>query len=373
MASACGKLLMHQLNFEYFQKSNKLKDMEKELRTGAKHLGQEAQYQIRKIIVRMLKSGETGKQIAKLLDVSEGHVSGVKKAYETNGIAGIKPGKRGRRQGEKRTLTLEQEREVQKIIVDKTPEQLKFRECMWSRSNIRDLIKQKYKIDMPLSSLGYYLARWGFSVQRPRKRAYKQDAQKVQNWVEEEFPGIAARAKEEGGEIFFGDETGLQNQATYQRGYAPIGKTPVVRTEAKHIKINMLSAISNRGKLRFVLYRDNMNADKLIDFMRRLVHDSKKKVFFVLDNLRVHHSKKVAAWLEKHKDEIEIFFLPPYAPEYNPDELLNSDLKRGISKRPSPRSDKELGHNVRSHLKTVQMRPDKIKGFFGSDSTCYAA
>ena len=116
-----------------------------------------------------------------------------------------------------------------------------------------------------------------------------------------------------------------------------------------------------------------MNADKLIDFMRRLVHDSKKKVFLILDNLRVHHAKKVTAWLEMHKEQIEVFYLPPYSPEYNPDELLNSDLKRGISKRPSPRSDKELEHNVRSHLKSVQLRPCKIKGFFGSKTTCYAA
>lgn len=334
--------------------------MEDELKTDAKHSSQNEQYQIRKSIVRLLKAWKTGKEIAKLLDVSEGHVSGVKKAYNAGGIAAIKPQRRGRRQGDKRLLTPEQEREIQEIIVDKTPEQLRFKECMWSRSNIRSLIFQKYKIDMPLSTLGYYLERWGLSVQRPTKRAYKQDEEKVKNWVETEFPGISGRAKAENAEIFFGDETGLQNQATCLRGYAPIGQTPVVRTEAKHIKINMLSAISNRGKLRFVLYKDNMNSDKLISFMRRLVHESKKKVFLILDNLRVHHSKRVRAWLEKHKHEIEVFFLPPYAPEYNPDELLNSDLKRGISKRPSPRSEKELEHNVRSHLKIVQLRPDKI-------------
>jgi transposase len=135
----------------------------------------------------------------------------------------------------------------------------------------------------------------------------------------------------------------------------------------------MMSAVSNRGKLRFMLYRDNMCSDKMIDFLRRLVHDSVKKVFLIWDNLRVHNSKKVSAWLEKHKAEIEVFFLPPYAPEYNPDELLNSDIKRGIGKRPSPRSDKELEHNVRSHMKSVQLRPDKIKGFFGSKTTSYAA
>lgn len=347
--------------------------MNKELKTNAKHLSQDEQYQIRKSIVRLLKAGKTGKEIAELLDVSEGHVSGVKKAYNEGGIEAIKPKTRGRRVGDKRTLTPEQEKEIQRIIVDKTPEQLRFKECMWTRSNIRDLIKQKYRIEMPLSTLGYYLERWGFSVQRPTKRAYKQDEEQVKSWVEMEFPGITERAKAENAEIFFGDECGIQNTANYLRGYAPIGKTPVVQTEAKKMKINMLSAISNRGKLRFMLYKDNMNADKLIDFMRRLVYDSIKKVFLILDNLRVHHAKKVTAWLEKHKEEIEVFYLPPYAPEYNPDELLNSDIKRGIGKRSSPRSEKELEHNVRSHLKGVQLRPDKIKGFFGSKTTAYAA
>ena len=347
--------------------------MENELRTEAVRLSPEEQYQIRKNIIRLSRKGMENEKIAEILDVSLRHVQNTKKQYEDGGIEAIKPKQRGRRQGEKRTLTPAQESEIQTIIVDKTPEQLRFKECMWSRKNISELIRQKYGIAIPESTLGVYLARWGFSVQRPTKRAYKQDEEKVKSWVESEFPGISERAKTENAEIYFGDETGLQNQSTCLRGYAPIGKTPVVNTEAKHIKINMLSAISNRGKLRFMLYKDNMNADKLIDFMRRLVHDSKKKVFLILDNLRVHHSRNVRAWLLEHRDEIEVFYLPPYAPQYNPDELLNSDLKRSISKRPSPRSDKELEHNVRSHLKTVQLRPDKIRGFFGSSTTCYAA
>jgi len=347
--------------------------MEQELRTNAVRLSPDEQYQIRKSIVRLCKQGKTNEEVATTLDVSERHVRNVKKLYAEQGIAGIKPKKRGRRKGEKRTLTPEQEWEIKIAIVDHHPEQLKLPGCMWTRENIRDLIKQKYKIDMPLSTLGYYLERWGFSVQRPAKRAYKQDEEKVADWVEQEFPGIKERAKTEDAEIFWGDECGIQNTANYAKGYAPIGKTPIVMVESQKIKTNMLSAISNRGKLRFMIYKDNMNSDKLIDFMRRLVCESKKKVFLILDNLRAHHSKKVRAWLEKHKHEIEVFYLPPYAPEYNPDELLNGDLKRGISKRSMPRSAEELEHNVRSHLKSVQLRPDKIKSFFQAPSTIYAA
>jgi transposase len=347
--------------------------MENELKTNAKKLSPVEQYQIRKSIIRVYKQGKKSKEIAEILDVSLRHVQSVIKMYKDGGIAAINLHMRGRRTGGNRTLTPEQEREIQKIIVDKTPDQLRFKECMWTRNNIRDFINQQYKVELPLSTLGYYLARWGFSVQRPVKRAYQQDKTKVNQWVESEFPGISIRAETENAEIYFGDETGVQNTSNYAKGYAPIGKTPVVRTEAKRFKINMMSAVSNRGKLRFVLYKDNMNADKMIDFMRRLIRDSEKKIFLILDNLRVHHAKKVTEWLEKHKDEIEVFYLPPYAPEYNPDELLNSDLKRGIGKRPSPRSEDELESNVRSHLKSVQLRPEKIKGFFKSITTTYAA
>jgi transposase len=346
--------------------------MDNELKTNALKATTEEQYQIRKTIVRLLRDGKSGREIAKLLDVSEGHVSNVKKAYEKDGIAGIKIKARGRRKGAKRTLTPEQEREIRGLLIDRNPEQLKIPGCMWTRENVRDLIRRKYKIEMPLSTLGYYLQRWGFSVQRPKKQAYKQDEKQVENWLNVEFPGISERAKAENAEIFFGDETGIQNTANYARGYAPIGQTPVVRIESQKIKLNMLSAISNRGKLRFLIYKDNMNSDKLIDFMRRLINDTKKKVFLVLDNLRAHRSKKVKEWLEKHNDEIEVFYLPPYAPEYNPDELLNSDLKRNIGKRPMPRSEKALEHNVRSHMKSLQLRPDKIRSFFRAKTTTYA-
>ena len=347
--------------------------MENELRTNAKSLSQAEQYQLRKSIIRMLKRGIAPNEVAAVLGVSRSHVYATKKTYDEKGIEGIKPGKRGRREGAKRRLTPEQEREIRDIIVDRFPEQLRLPGCMWTRENIRDLIKQKYKIDMPLSTLGYYLERWGFSVQRPKKRAYKQDEKKVAEWVEQEFPCIRQRAKAENAEIYWGDETGVQNTANYLRGYAPIGCTPTALVDSKRIRINMLSAISNTGKLRFVLYKENMNADKLIDFMRRLVKDTPRKVFLILDNLRVHHSKKVARWLKKHEAEIEVFFLPPYAPEYNPDELLNSDLKRGLSKRSMPRTAKELEHNVRSHLKSVQLNPKKIKAFFHAPKTRYAA
>lgn len=347
--------------------------MEKELKTEAQKQSGEVQFEIRKSIIRLYKQGKTNGEIAEILDVSERHIRAVKQKYSEGGIAALKLKKRGRTTGEKRILSSEQEKEIQRIIVDKTPEQLKLKDCLWNRANICELIKQKYGIEMKKSTLGYYLQRWGFSVQRPVKHAYQQDEKKIDKWLNEEFPGITKRAEDEDAEIYFGDETNIQNTCNYMRGYAPKGKTPIVRTEAQKFKVNMLSAVSKRGKLRFMLYDDNMNSEKLIDFMRRLVHDSPKKVFLILDNLRVHHSKKVQEWLSEHKNEIEIFFLPPYAPEYNPDELLNSNLKRAVGKKPSPHSKGELEHNVRSHLKSLQLKTYIISALFNSHYTRYAA
>lgn len=347
--------------------------MEKELRCNAVKMSPESQYEIRKSIIRLWKNGRKDDEIAEILDVSERHVRSVKKQYSEGGIKAIRPKKRGRSVGDKRILTPEQEKEIQNLIIENDPMQLKFKECMWNRKNIAELIYQKYKIKIKPSTLGYYLQRWGFSVQRPVKRAYKQDEKQIDNWLNKEFPGITKRAEAENAEIFFGDETNIQNTCSYLKGYAPKGKTPVVRTETQKFKVNMLSAVSKRGKLRFVLYKDNMNSDKLIDFMRRLVHDSNKKVFLILDNLRVHHSKKVQEWVEKHKEKIEIFFLPPYAPEYNPDELVNSDLKRSVGSKTSPRSEDELEKNVRFHMRSLQRNPKKTMSFFHKDSTKYAA
>jgi len=161
-------------------------------------------------------------------------------------------------------------------------------------------------------------------------KAYEQSPAKVSKWLSEEYPVIKEQAKKEDAEIFWGDETGIRNDAQHERGYAPKGKTPVVRLNAKREKTNMISAINNQGKVRFHIYDSNMNADILIDFMKRLIKSAGRKVYLALDNLRVHHAKVVKAWLEENKHRIEVFYLPAYSPELNPDEYLNCDLKAGV-------------------------------------------
>ena len=344
-----------------------------ELKANARKLSPNEQFQIRKSIIRMLKKGYKPEATADALGVSRSLVYATKKSYDEGGMDSIKPRKRGRKTGEKRKLTPEQEKTIRLAIIDNNPEQLKLECCLWTRKAIHDYMKRDFGIDMPLSTLGYYLERWGFSVQRPVKRAAKQDPEKIAKWLEEEYPAIEGKAREEDCEIYWGDETALQNTANYVKGYAPIGNAPVLEMESRKMKLNMLSAISNRGKLRFTITEASVNSDILIDFMGRLAKDSDRKVLLILDNLRVHHSKKVTAWLAKHKSEIEVFFLPPYAPEYNSDEYLNGDMKRAMEKRPMPKSEKDLSKGARSFLKRRQLNPEKVQSYFKTKHTKYAA
>jgi len=226
-----------------------------------------------------------------------------------------------------RRLTAEQESGVQKLILEKTPDQIKMPYALWSRTAVMELIEQRFKIKLPVRTVGTYLARWGFAAQVPIKKAYEQRPLEVKAWLDDSYPVIAERAKAEGAEIHWGDETGLRSNDVRGRSFASKGKTPVVRVNSKRESVGLISTVTNQGKVRWMVLNGALDSDQLIVFLKRLVKDARHKVFLVLDNLRVHHAKLVKAWLAKHQDEIEVFYLPSYSPELNPDEMLNADLK----------------------------------------------
>lgn len=168
----------------------------------------------------------------------------------------------------------------------------------------------------------------------------------------------------ENSEIFWADETGVDNCETMERGYAPKGQPPVLPVETKRERVNMISAISRQGSLRYMIYQDSMDQQKLIGFMRRLIANRKRKVFLIMDNLRVHHGKLVHTWLECHKSQIEVFYLPPYSPECNPDEYLNHGLKRSVHSGHLPFTAEEIIHKMRSYLQGLQRNPFRVVNFF---------
>jgi len=339
----------------------------------ARTLTQEAQEALRKQIVRLRKAGRLNKEIADIVGVSEAHSSRVWSRYQKDGACAVAKGKRGRRHGEQRTLTAEQEADIKRLLIDKAPSQLKLSFALWTREAVQLLIQQQCDFAMPIRTVGEYLKRWGFTPQKPAKWAKEQSTPAVAKWLTKDYPAIAKRAKQEKAEIYWGDETGIQTGANVEKGYSPKGKTPVLRQTAQKHRINMISAISNQGKMRFMFYRDNMNSKRLITFLRRLTKDVGRKVYLILDNLRVHHSELVRKWLEKHKDKIEVFYLPSYSPELNPDEYLNNSLKGRVHSGERAKNKEQLESKARKHMRHLQNRPSKVKKFFEHRCAAYAA
>lgn len=328
-------------------------------------------FTIRKQVVRLKQMALPGERIEEMTGVSQSAVSRIWSSYQKGGVKALRPQKSGRKTGTCMLLSDEQQQELKRSIIDKTPEQYKMSFMLWTREAISRLARLKFGVRLSLRSVTNYMKRWGFTCQRPTKKAYFVDNVKVDCFMKEEYPAIAKRAKEEDAEIYWGDETGIDNQTHYQRGYAPKGKTPTVRVEVKRERVNMMSAITNKGKIRFMMYEDNMNQDKLIGFLRRMADDVPCKVFLILDNLRVHHGKKVREWLEKHKERIEVFYLPAYSPELNPDEYFNHSLKKSVHSGMEPRTKKQIHHKAQSYVRRLQHHPDRVKAFFRHPKLTY--
>lgn len=339
----------------------------------ARKLSTDAQQQLRYQVIRLRKQGRTHKEISAITGVNRSTCSTWWSRYQSEGKKALKIQKRGRPRGSCRKLDQQQEIEVQKSICDKCPDQLKLPFALWTRIAVRQLIKQLWGIDVPVRTIGDYLKRWNFTPQKPLKRAYEQNPKAVQKWLNEEYPQIQQKANKEDAEIHWGDETGLCNDSYHGRSYAPRGKTPAISLSAKCKRVNLMSTITNQGKVRFMIYKDRMNADTFIKFMKRLIKDADRKIFLILDNLKVHHSYKARDWLQEHTDQIEVFFLPSYSPELNPDEYLNCDLKAGVHSGPPARTREQLKYKALSHLRKLQKMPKRIMKYFKHPKIAYAS
>lgn len=338
----------------------------------SRKLSKDVQYELRYRCIKMLQRGKKQKEVVEALEVSRASVVRWWRSYKNEGLKGLQLKKRGRSQGEKRRLTPDQEKGIQKMIIDKSPNQLKLPFALWTRKAVQEAILQHHEVKLPIRTVGEYLSRWGFTPQKPIKRAYEQQPERIKKWLDEEYPEIARRAKKEKAEILWGDETGLSSEDNRGRGYSPRGRTPIVYSPGARFSTSMVSAITNEGLLRFMVYQGGLKAGTFINFLRRLIKDTERKIFLIVDNLRVHHAIKVGDWLETHKENIEIFFLPPYSPEQNPDEYLNHDVKTHVRQLPAPRSGSELINSLRSYMRHLQWETTKIIRFFNNEPVCYA-
>ena len=305
--------------------------------TDARRHSNEGLKALREQGLRLLDEGKKVKEIAAFLGVAGSTVRKWRKNARENGAdMAIEGGARGRRLGDKRLLTKVQEKQLRNWITDKTPQQLKLEFALWTRRAVKDLVYQEFGVELSLTAVGRYLKRFGMTSQRPMIRAYEQDPQKVQAWLDEEYPEIKRRSQEEGAIIYWADETAVKPDSNWVKGYAPKGETPILqRNDGRWKSTTMVSAVSNQGLLRFRLQNKAMNAELFIEFLEGLIQDEKRKVFLIVDNLSVHKSKTVRDWVSAHRDRIELFFLPPYSPELNPDEYVNRALKTKIRMTPA--------------------------------------
>ena len=273
---------------------------------------------LRKTAIRMIKQGIKKKDVVRQLGVNKNTITNWWGSYQQQGIKSYHYSKPGVKSEAKKLLTEEQERAIQKMIVDTMPDQLKLDFALWTRKAVKELVEREFGVVLAITTMGDYLRKWGFTPQKLKKRAYEQCPEKAQSWLDAQYPKIKAQAKEDNAVIHWADETGVKNQCNHGKSYAPRGITPVKKGMSKRFFINMISSVTNQGKVQFMLYSETMNAEKFIEFLEQLIKSTNRKLYVILDNLRVHHSKIVKQWVAEHKDKIALFFLPSYAPELNP-------------------------------------------------------
>jgi transposase len=292
-------------------------------------------------------------------------------AYRKGGEAALRARKLGRPRRSR--LAGHQAATAVKLIKGRAPDQLKLPFALWTRQAVVQMLAARFDIHVSVWTAGRYLRRWGFTPQKPLRRAYEQNPKAVKQWLEETYPGIEAQAKREKAEIQWGDEMGLRSDHQTGTSYAPRGRTPVIAGTGKRFSCNMISTITNRGTLRFMVFTRRFTAGVFIEFLGRLLRQVDRKVLLVVDGHPVHKARQVKRWLATRRDRIELFFLPGYAPQLNPDELLNQDVKSNALGRRRPANQSDLIADVRGYLRSTQRQPHIVKSYFEEEHVRYAA
>lgn len=328
------------------------------------------QRELRSSAVKLFLSGISKVDISKQLCVNRRSVYKWLKAYEEHGENGIAVDKRGRPKGTQ--MRPWQCAQIVCLIKNHNPDELSMPFFLWTRDSVGLLILQKFGIKLSKWTVGRYLAKWGFSSQKPARRAIEQDPAAIKKWFEIEYPSIQRIAKKEMATIHWGDEMGLRSDHNSGKTYGLIGKTPVVKRSGNRFSCNMISVITNLGKLSFMVFHDNFTSEVFLRFLERLVKKASRKVFLIVDRHRAHRSKQVQQWLTRNEKAIRIFYLPSYCPELNPDEFLNQDVKTHLGKK-RVKNKVEMIKNLNSHLKMRQKQPEVIQNFIRGCHSKYAA
>jgi transposase len=320
--------------------------------------------------VEQVQAGHSPEEVIKALGFTRGRIYEWLARYRSGGWHALKakPLK-----GRPPRITGRQMKWVYNTVTRKSPLQLKFEFALWTRRMIRELISEKYGIHLSLPSVGRLLAQLGLTCQKPLMRAFQQNPSLVEKWLKEEYPQIRAKAKRSGADIFFADEAGIRSDFHSGRTWAPRGQTPVIRATGARFGFNMLSAISPKGNLRFMVVDGKVASKQFCEFLRRLCYKATRPIFLILDGHPVHRSGKVKKLVESFKGKLQLFFLPPYSPELNPDEFVWNEVKNNGIGRMSISGLDDMKRKVVDYLKNMQRFPILIQSFFHAPTTLYAA
>lgn len=331
-----------------------------------KHVTRE---EIRIRAVNRVEAGESPEVVIKALGFHRSCIYQWLAKYREGGIDALKTRKIP---GRPPKLTGKQLEQLYKIITDKTPIQLKFEFALWTRDMIRELIRDRFGVRLSVVSVGRLLRKIGFSPQKPLRRAYQQNEDLVKKWLTEDYPEIKKLAKKNKAEINFGDEANVRSDYHSGTTWAPVGKTPVIKTTGARFSVNLISKVSAKGAMRFMTVDGRMNSKKFIEFLKRLIYKKQAPIYLIVDGHPVHKSTKVRQFVESTAGKLKLLYLPPYSPELNPDEQVWNFLKNHNMGKKIVKNKDGFKKKILSCLKSLQRSTKKIMSFFREANVRYA-
>jgi transposase len=316
--------------------------------------------QMRQQAVKAVRSGMPVKEVALAFGMNTrtvfrwlaAFVSGGQNALQAKEIPGRPP-----------LLTEEEMRWIARAVREQTPQQFKFEFGLWTLSLIGHLIQRQFGKKLSRATVQRAMKALGFSVQKPLYQAWQQDPVLVREWEQQTWPAIRAEAKAAGASLYFGDEAGMRSDHHTGATWAPVGETPVVEATGRRFSLNMISAVGTRGEFRFMLHEGTVNAPVFLEFLKRLLVGAEHPVFLVVDGHPMHKSRQVRSFIEEQHGRLKLFYLPPYSPQLNPDEVVWAHVKRRVS-RQIIQNMQDMKKQILGALRHIQKCPALVKSFF---------
>ena len=318
---------------------------------------------------RVVEDGEAPSEVMRAMGLSRTSIYPWLRRFDDQGLAALVEKIACGRQPK---LTDKQQQQVKRWMVGKDPRQYGFDYGLWTRRIVQSLIEKRLGIQLGWTAVGRLLARLEITPQKPLRRAYERDPERIQKWLDDEYPKLKRRAKKYGAKIYFLDEAGFHSDPVLGRSYGLKGRTPVVATSGQRQSINAISAVNAKGEFWYAVYSGKLNAARFVEFLQAFIKRRRERVFLVVDGHPSHKAKLAAAYVKSLAGKLELHFLPPYAPDLNPDEFVWGYAKtNGVSKKPLSKNE-SLKERVTSDLDAIKQNKPLVRSFFGAQSVLYA-